>query len=192
MKKIWLAGPEVFLKNATEIYEQKKILCDKYGFQGFVPLDKDINLPHDFSPYDMGMEIYYNNKSMMDECDCIVANMTPYHGVSCDVGTAYEMGYMMAQGKPVFSYSNDPTPFINRQKDRFPHYVDDDDGLYRDSCTHMRFINTDMCDNLMMVGATVDTTKSDPLVAETPNSDRIAMHTRMDMFEKTLQRLSHG
>jgi nucleoside 2-deoxyribosyltransferase len=35
--RIYLAGPEVFLKNAKEVGEQKKALCRKYGFEGMFP-----------------------------------------------------------------------------------------------------------------------------------------------------------
>jgi nucleoside 2-deoxyribosyltransferase len=35
--------------------------------------------------------------------DC---NCSPFRGVSLDAGTAYEIGYACALGKPVFGYSN--------------------------------------------------------------------------------------
>ena len=35
-----------------------------------------------------------------------IANLTPFRGVSADAGTAYEVGFMRALGKPVLAYSN--------------------------------------------------------------------------------------
>lgn len=186
MNNIYLAGPDVFLSNPEDIFAQKKDICAKYGFVGHAPLDNNVNPDAHATPHDFGMDIYYKDMQMMDACDIIVANMTPYHGVGMDGGTAYEMGYMRAQGKWVYGYSNDSTPFIDRQKAQFAHYQDQG-GLYRDSTTHMRFIDLDMCDNLMMVGATVETTGADPLVAPDLCRDPVAMHTRMDIFERTIQ-----
>ncbi|MDF1764445.1 MAG: nucleoside 2-deoxyribosyltransferase, partial [Oleibacter sp.] len=34
MQRIYLAGPEVFLPDATLVGEQKKQLCRQYGFEG--------------------------------------------------------------------------------------------------------------------------------------------------------------
>ena len=38
MKRIYLAGPEVFLQNATTIGNLKKDLCKKYGYDGVYAL----------------------------------------------------------------------------------------------------------------------------------------------------------
>jgi nucleoside 2-deoxyribosyltransferase len=43
IKKIYLAGPDVFLSNAIEIGQKKKDLCKKYGFEGHFPLDNKID-----------------------------------------------------------------------------------------------------------------------------------------------------
>jgi hypothetical protein len=37
-KRVYLAGPEVFLLNAKEMGEQKKIPCKKYGFEGGISI----------------------------------------------------------------------------------------------------------------------------------------------------------
>ena len=42
--KLYLAGPEVFLPNATEMAEKQRQLCEKYGFIGLHPMDNNINL----------------------------------------------------------------------------------------------------------------------------------------------------
>ena len=45
---------------------------------------------------------------LMDGCDAIIANLTPYRGIAADTGTCFELGYMSAQGKPAFAYTNEP------------------------------------------------------------------------------------
>ena len=42
LKKVYLAGPEVFLPNAIEIATRKKQLCLEYGFEGLFPFDSEL------------------------------------------------------------------------------------------------------------------------------------------------------
>ncbi|WP_198596848.1 nucleoside 2-deoxyribosyltransferase, partial [Vibrio sp. 10N.261.52.A1] len=44
MKRIYLAGPEVFLTDAVSIGDQKKKICEAYGFEGIFPLDNILEL----------------------------------------------------------------------------------------------------------------------------------------------------
>ena len=102
---VYLAGPEVFLPNAREIGYAKEALCAANGMDSRFPLVDMTSLKR-AAPADRGHEIYAACVAMMDECDLIIANMTPFRGVSMDVGTAIEMGYMLGQGRPVFAYTN--------------------------------------------------------------------------------------
>ncbi len=43
MKKIYLAGPDVFLPNAIEEGERLKALCEEYGYEGLFPMDNIIS-----------------------------------------------------------------------------------------------------------------------------------------------------
>ena len=43
---------------------------------------------------------------MMEQSDLVIANMTPFRGGSIDPGTAVEIGFMYARGRPVFGYTN--------------------------------------------------------------------------------------
>ena len=43
MKKIYIAGTDVFEQNSIEIGERYVKLCQKYGFQGLYPLDNKID-----------------------------------------------------------------------------------------------------------------------------------------------------
>ena len=44
MKRVYLAGPDVFLPTATALAAAKKKLCATYGFEGLVPTDKKLDL----------------------------------------------------------------------------------------------------------------------------------------------------
>jgi nucleoside 2-deoxyribosyltransferase len=110
---VYLAGPDVFLPDPMAAAKAKQAICEKYGFVGLFPLDNSLELDK-LSPFEMGIAIYKSNIALMDRCDLIIANMTPFRGYSMDVGTAFEMGYMAAKGKPVFGYSNDGRFYIDR------------------------------------------------------------------------------
>lgn len=97
--KLYLAGPDVFLREAVEIGRRKKALCRDNGHEGLFPLDNDV------SPDDAAA-IFAANRGLMDRADAGLFNLSPFRGPSADAGTVFELGYMAAQGKPVFGYSN--------------------------------------------------------------------------------------
>jgi nucleoside 2-deoxyribosyltransferase len=140
--QLYLAGPDVFLPDPLKIARLKQEVCQKYGFVGMFPWDNSLDLTH-LSPYEMGIAIYKSNIELMDSCNLVVANMTPFRGSSMDVGTAFEMGYMAAQGKPIFGYSNDGRLYVDRVPVSQP-------GLDPDGLTIEQF---EMADNLMLEGA---------------------------------------
>ncbi len=111
--KIYLAGPEVFLPDSSRIVFEKKTVCESLGLEGADPLDNKIARDGK-SPFEIAIAIARANEQMMDGCDAVIADMTPFRGPSMDVGTAYEMGYMRGRGKPVFGYSNDPTLYAEK------------------------------------------------------------------------------
>jgi nucleoside 2-deoxyribosyltransferase len=112
MKRIYLAGPDVFFSNASELGEQKKRLCQQYGFIGLFPLDGEI--PAQACARDTGLAISLANEALIHECDWVIANLTPFRGASADVGTVYELGLARGLGKCIHGYSNDPTLYTQR------------------------------------------------------------------------------
>jgi len=111
---IYLAGPEVFLPNAAEIGAAKVALCAEFGFLGLYPGEAGEPLPAE--PAAMAAALYARCLAMMRRADTIVANLTPFRGPSADVGTAYELGYMAALGKPCFAYSNAAGTLLERTR----------------------------------------------------------------------------
>ena len=108
--KIYLAGPDVFLPDATEIGRRKAEICARHGMSGLYPLDNVVDL----SAGDASLAIFKGNEAMMDAADAIIANLTPFRGPSADAGTVYELGYAAGRGKFCLAYSNDPTPYRDR------------------------------------------------------------------------------
>lgn len=115
--QVYLAGPDVFFPNAVEIGKVKKEICAQYGFVGVFPLDADLSTllePED--PSMQGYKTFDLMVELMDSCDLVIANLTPFRGPSMDVGTAIEMGYMHGCGKPVFGYTNVIADYAERIK----------------------------------------------------------------------------
>jgi len=101
--KVYLAGPEVFLADAAEIGRRKKALCGEYGLAGLFPLEEDAPRP---SGGRIDRAIYRALVAMVARADCGIFDLTPFRGVSADVGTVFELGMLAGLGKPVFGYSN--------------------------------------------------------------------------------------
>ena len=103
-KRIYLAGPEVFLPDAKSVGAEKKRLAAQAGFNGCFPLDTAVDLTG-LTNHARAARIYQACEDMMRTCDFAIANCTPFRGVSMDSGTAYEIGFMRALGRPVFGYT---------------------------------------------------------------------------------------
>lgn len=111
--RIYLAGPEVFLPDPIGAGARKRALCSAHGFEGVYPLDAGLDLA-DLPKTEAARRISLANEGLMRSCDLLIANMTPFRGVSMDVGTAFEMGFMRALGRPVLGYTNTPLDLAER------------------------------------------------------------------------------
>jgi len=127
---VYLAGPEVFLRDGIELGRRKKEMCARHGFEGLFPLDGD-------APGEAGDQldrrIYRACLAMMRAADFAVLNLTPFRGPSADVGTVLELGFMAGLGKPVFAYTNDPRDLIERLRAIGPTTYDEAGRLWRDA-----------------------------------------------------------
>ena len=151
--KIYLAGPEVFLPDAAAIGQRKRELCHRYGFEGLYPLDNEAKAEDGAS---LSRAIFAGNVNMIREADALVANLTPFRGVSADVGTVFELGFAFALPKPVFGYSN----IVAALQKRVPSFLKKnktslgaDGRLY--GSDNFAIENFGLYDNLMLVEALI-------------------------------------
>ena len=113
-RRVYLAGPEVFLPNAREIGARKRGICQRRGLIGVFPSDEEGVCDPSQPPSEQGLAISRAMELTMRGCDAMIVNLTPFRGPSADVGSAYEMGFMRALGRPIFAYCNDERPFLER------------------------------------------------------------------------------
>lgn len=116
MKKIYIAGPDVFFENSIQIGKTKKDLCLKYGFEGIYPLDL---LPEDLfsNKYTSSQQAKIIKNACVKgikDCDILIANMTPFRGVSMDVGTANEIGLAHMIDKDIYGYSLNSKSYLEK------------------------------------------------------------------------------
>jgi len=111
MKKIYIAGFDVFKKDSIQIGEKYCELCKSYGFEGLYPLDNkvDFNQPKQ----KIAQDIFIANKSMIDSCDIIIANLNQFRGQEADSGSIWECGYGFGLGKQVYGYMDSTEDYID-------------------------------------------------------------------------------
>ncbi|MGA0563047.1 nucleoside 2-deoxyribosyltransferase [Ancylobacter sp. VNQ12] len=117
--RLYLAGPEVFRPDAVAEGERLKRLCEAAGAVGLFPLQAE------------GADIRRGCIALIHEADAVVANISPFRGVHMDPGTAFEMGYAEALGKPVFIWSTEERtlaqriPAVSENRDADGHLIED-------------------------------------------------------------------
>lgn len=114
MRKIYLAGFDVFYTNAVAILNEKKALCEKYGFEGLAPLDNavDFSLPKD----ELRRVIYEANIELIKKSDILCVNLNAFRHGEPDAGTVFEIGYGIALGKAVYVYVDSKESMLDKTK----------------------------------------------------------------------------
>ncbi|HSC80079.1 MAG TPA: nucleoside 2-deoxyribosyltransferase [Chitinolyticbacter sp.] len=105
---IYLAGPGVFRPDALAWGEALKAGCAEYGFTGLFPLDNAV--PHGLDAAAQRQWIFAANCALIREADLVLADARAFRSASePDSGTAFEIGYAHALGKPVWLWLPDAT-----------------------------------------------------------------------------------
>lgn len=123
---VYLAGPEVFLpfnltageftKALTFLFNKYHLQNSNYNIEGLFPFDSGY-VPKNLDFQD-GLNIYKGDIDLMNRSQAIMANMVKFRGPGMDGGTAFEMGYMTAQGKVIVSYYDEKPYFDNPRSNR--------------------------------------------------------------------------
>lgn len=118
--RVYLAGPEVFFPAPLHkaIAARKKAILESHGLTGIDPLDTEITVDETIPSHQQARRIYQANRELMDSCDAIIANLTPFRSISADPGTVYEVGYMTGQGKLAVGFTLDERDYRQRSGSR--------------------------------------------------------------------------
>ncbi|MDI6806699.1 MAG: nucleoside 2-deoxyribosyltransferase [Candidatus Aenigmarchaeota archaeon] len=105
MKKVFLASP---LFSESEIWFDKQMvsLMEKLGFKVFWSWrdERELRKRKELEGKDWTYKIYVLNRELIDKCDMVVACLD---GSDVDSGTAWEIGYAVANKKPVIGIKTD-------------------------------------------------------------------------------------
>lgn len=143
-RKVYLAGPAVFHPAARALFDYLKEICAEHGLTGIAPLDGESSWA-ELPPDRQAAAIRQANIDKISACDVVIACISPFRGPGADAGTAWEMGYAEALGKPVFCWCEDPRPYL----DRVEHQRDQDGRAF---CQIHGMVVEDfgLVDNLML------------------------------------------
>lgn len=108
--RVYLAGPDVFYPDAKERFESMRRELAGLGFVAVTPLDGEAGEPS-------AVEIYKANLIKVANSQFVLANVNPFRGTEPDSGTVFEIGFAVALGKRVFTYSEAPGSVIDRLGD---------------------------------------------------------------------------
>ncbi|NVM91058.1 nucleoside 2-deoxyribosyltransferase [Variovorax sp. SG517] len=112
--RIYLAGPDVFRRDARQHFAQLKTVCDKLGLEALPPSDGMI--PSAVNEAEIAQRIYEINMGLLQQADGVVANLAPFRGVEPDSGTVFEVGVATARGLPVVAYGVPQGSYADRVK----------------------------------------------------------------------------
>lgn len=128
MKKIYIAGPDVFEPHSLQIGQTYVAICQKHNFHGMYPLDNVINFAQEKQK--IAEDIFLANAKLIQECDIVVANLNPFRGKEADSGTVWECGYAFGLGKKVYGYMQNSISYLEQFSQTQKREVD---GMYVDN-----------------------------------------------------------
>lgn len=118
---VYIAGFDVFKRNAIDRGACLKQTCQKYGMTGLFPCDNQNDSKSQFATAN---QIAKHNMKMIDSCDVVVANLNFFRGLEPDSGTCFEIGYAIAKQKAVICYYDDDGDLkqrIMKQSVKYPN-----------------------------------------------------------------------
>ncbi|WBK01319.1 nucleoside 2-deoxyribosyltransferase [Methylocystis parvus] len=147
VRRLYLAGPEVFRRDAGAIGAELKARCAHCGFEGVYPLEAELAIGDEA----LSRRIFEANLASIRACDAMIANLSPFRGPSADAGTVFELGFAVAIGKPVFAYADSSESYASRVAQRNGPLRKADGRLF--ASDGMSVEDFGLTDNLMIVEA---------------------------------------
>jgi nucleoside 2-deoxyribosyltransferase len=151
---VYLAGPDVFYPDALLRGTRMKEALAARGMAGLFPLDDAIDPGGYGDIKQYALAIAASCEAQIHRADLGIFNIEPWRGPETDDGTAYELGFMTALGKPVVLHTNDMRPFTERiVADVYRGEVYRDGAVRRGTKDGMTIEEFGLADNLMLIAA---------------------------------------
>jgi len=101
---VYLAGPDPWVPDADAVLARKRRLVAAAGLEVLYGRPAaEVGAERDEAS---ARRIYADALQRLRQADVIIANLTPWRGVGCEPGAAFEAGFAAALGKPIFAYMN--------------------------------------------------------------------------------------
>jgi nucleoside 2-deoxyribosyltransferase len=111
--RVYLAGFDVFRIDAVGHGAYLKGLCGEEGLLGIYPFDSEA--PSNLGPAAKAARICRANIDAIRSADMVMANLNDFRGLGePDSGTAFEVGFAAAFGKPIWVYQSDARPLVEQ------------------------------------------------------------------------------
>merc|ERR1712119_151684 len=209
LKRVYLAGPDLFRTNGIEIGIKKKKILTDLGLTPYYPGDSEFDIEDEYikglDSQSAGMEptpeqlkektekvamciAQGHEKFMRENACCAIIDCSPYRGPSMDAGTIFELGFMRALGKPCFGFTNVATNF-NKRSRAFSGVKDDITDVGEDG---NRFEEFNTADNLMIDNGINDSIKPFKLVVPEANIPNVCDHgteESLALFKKCAEQI---
>lgn len=99
MKKVYIAGPQVFLPDPMKFFDEVTEIANELKLHAIIPFDASTN--------GQPLEIFNSNVARIKSCDGVIAYVDPFRGSEPDSGTVWECGAAFMLGKPIVYYFKD-------------------------------------------------------------------------------------
>lgn len=158
--KVYLAGPDIFRRDALVWAEKQKEICARYNVEPLHPMDNNLN--PDKATFAGAQTIYNGDIGQVLDADAICANFNMFRGPEPDSGTVYELAFMAGMNqairqygikaplKPLYGYVDAPCDFFERviKTGHIPAHADPENTYDRDGMKAEPF--ADLTLNLML------------------------------------------
>lgn len=123
--RVYLAGPMVFYPDPAAAFDTMKKICARHGLEGVAPVDNQIGLEGIPPGKALTLKIVQADFELMDGLDGGLFCLDPFRrSPEMDPGTAVEIGYMKAQGKPLAGWTTDARPYPDKVRNYFSAVFD--------------------------------------------------------------------
>jgi nucleoside 2-deoxyribosyltransferase len=146
MISVYFAGPAIFRRDVDSYAAELKGRCNEVGIVPLWPLDNDAGAGDRVA---QAKRIREMNCEMIQRADAVVADISPFRGVNMDPGTAFEIGYAAAIGKPTILYTSDSRTLLERAAETLQ--LDETNGRPFDA-EGMEVEHFGLVENLMIAG----------------------------------------